>query len=219
MVAGAADEVVEACAFAAENDDAVAGEVEVVVIGGGVFVVARVEANDPEILALELFEGADEIDDTGDAEMLGGAGAGFDGYRAEGGGTALGEDDAVDAGSVGYAEKGAEVLRVFNAVEGEDEAAGAGKRWIGGEQVFDGEEFLGADESNDALMRWSFGEEGELLARLDAGADAGFAAESDDAVEAGVVAFARKQNVVETAPAGSERFLDGMHPVQNFHEG
>ena len=33
MVAGAADEVVEASALAAENEDAVAGEIELVVVG------------------------------------------------------------------------------------------------------------------------------------------------------------------------------------------
>ena len=126
VVAGAADEVVEARTLAAEDEDAVAGEVELVVVGGA----ALVETDDPDVLALEFFEGADEIDDTGDAEVFGCAGAGFDGYRAEGGGAALGEDDAVDSGAVGYAQKGAEVLRVFNAVEGEEKAGGAGKRWI-----------------------------------------------------------------------------------------
>ena len=146
VVAGAADEIVEACAFAAEDEDAVAGEVELVVVGGAAFV----EADDPEILALELFEGADEVDDAGDAEVLGCAGAGLYGHGAEGRGAALGEDDAVDAGAVGYAEESAEILRVFDAVEGEEEAGCVGLQWIGGEEVFDGEEFLGADEGDYA---------------------------------------------------------------------
>ena len=38
-----------------------------------------------------------------------------------GGGAAFGEDDAVDAGAVGGAEEGAEIVGVFYAVEGEQE--------------------------------------------------------------------------------------------------
>jgi hypothetical protein len=52
MVAGAAHEIVETGAFAAKDDDEIAGEIELVVWGGAAFV----ETNDPEIAALELFE-------------------------------------------------------------------------------------------------------------------------------------------------------------------
>jgi hypothetical protein len=121
VVAGAADEVVETGTFAAEDEDAVAGEIELVVVG----LAALIETDDPDILLLQVFKGAYEVDDAGNAEVLGGSGTGFDGYRAEGSGSALGEDYAVDAGAVGYAKKRAEVLRVFNTVEGEEQAAGA----------------------------------------------------------------------------------------------
>ena len=61
--------------------------------------------------------------------MLGCAGAGFDGGGAEGSGAALGEEDAIDAGAIGNAEQSAEVLRIFNAIESEDETrGGAGSR-------------------------------------------------------------------------------------------
>jgi hypothetical protein len=52
MVAGAADEIVEAGAFAAEDDDEIAGEIELIVCRRAAFV----EADDPEVAALELFE-------------------------------------------------------------------------------------------------------------------------------------------------------------------
>ena len=42
-VAGAADKIVETGAFAAENEDAVAGEIELVVVAGAAFV----ETDDP----------------------------------------------------------------------------------------------------------------------------------------------------------------------------
>jgi hypothetical protein len=122
VVAGAADEIVQACAFTAEDEDAVAGEVEPVVVGCASFV----ETDDPKVLALEVFEGADQIDDFGDAEVLGGSGAGFDGHGAERGGATFGEDDAVNSCSVGDTQQGAEVLGIFDTVEGEDETGPGG---------------------------------------------------------------------------------------------
>ncbi len=123
VVAGAADEIVQARALAAKDDDEIAGEVELVVVGFAAFV----ETDDPEVVPLEVFEGADEIDDAGDAEVLGCAGAGFDGGGTEGSGAALGEEDAIDSGAIGHAEQSAEVLRIFDAVEGEDEAGGGAR--------------------------------------------------------------------------------------------
>ena len=172
MIAGAAHEIVEAGAFASEDDDEIAGEIELVVCRRAAFV----ETDDPEIVALEFFKSADEVDDTGDAEVLGGAGAGFDGDGAQGGGAALGEKDAIDARAIGDAKKSAEVLRVFNAVEREEEPGGSFAGGIGLEEVFDGERFLRADKRDDALVRGGLGGEGELLARFLTNADAGFAA-------------------------------------------
>src|SRR5579863_6824812 len=139
MIAGAADEVVKACSLAAEYEDVVAGEVELVVVEGGTFI----ETDDPEIVALEVFERANEINDPRDAEMLGCAGAGLCSDRTERGGTALGEDDSIDSGAVSYAEESAEVLRIFDAVEGEKQSRrAAGLYRAGLEKIFDGEELL-----------------------------------------------------------------------------
>ena len=59
---------------------------------------------------------------------------------------------------------------------------------------------------------------GELLARLFQDANAGLAALGDEAGQAGIVALARYQNVIEAAAAGLERFLDRVQAVENFHE-
>jgi hypothetical protein len=213
VVAGAADERVEASAFAAEDDDEVAGEIEPVVVGGAAFV----ETDNPEVLALEVFEGADEVDDAGDAEMLGCAGAGLDGGGAEGSGAALGEEDAVDAGAVGHAEERAEVLRVFDAVEREHEACGGGTVRRRREEVFEGEEFLRADEGDDALMRGGFGGESELLAGLLDDADTCLTALGEETVETGVMALAGNEDVVKAAAAGLEGFRDRVQAVKDFH--
>ena len=55
MVTGFLDEVVEAGAFASEDENAVGFEVEVGVVGCAAFV----EADDPDVFLLELLEGAD----------------------------------------------------------------------------------------------------------------------------------------------------------------
>ena len=218
MIAGAADKIVKAGAFAAEDDDEIAGEIELVVGGG----TALVEPHDPEIATLELFEGANEIDDAGDAEVFGGSGAGLNGGGAERSGAALGEEDAVDAGAIGDAKKSAEVLRVFNAVEREDEAGGGvadGGR--GHEKVLEGERFLRVDERDYALVSGSFGGERELLARFLADADARVAALDDETgnarVMAVVLALAGDEDVIEAAAAGLERFRDRMQAVEDFH--
>ena len=152
VVAGAADEIVESRALAAEDDTKIAGEIELVVVGCAPFV----ETDDPEIVALEIFERADQVDDAGDAKMLGCAGAGLNGGGAEGSGAALGEDDAVDTGAIGHAEQSTKILRIFNAVEGEEQTRGNGLPGSGVEEIFEGEKFLRTDERNDSLMSRGF---------------------------------------------------------------
>jgi hypothetical protein len=87
VVAGAADQVVQPRALAAQHQNAVAGQIELVVVG----LATLVEADDPEVAALELFQRADQIDHAGDAQVLGGAGAGLDRDRAQRRRTPLGE--------------------------------------------------------------------------------------------------------------------------------
>jgi hypothetical protein len=171
-------------------------------------------------VALELFKGPDQVDDASDAEVLGGAGAGFNGDGAERGGAALGEDYAVYAGAVGYAEKRAEILWIFDAVECEKQTRGAGFRGrIGFEEVFDGERLLRAHQSHNSLMGWGLRHMRQLLARLLADADTALPALGDQLLETGIVAFMGHQHVVKAAASGLESLFHRMHPVENFHEG
>jgi hypothetical protein len=182
VVAGFLDEVVEACALAAQDEDAVGAEVE----GGVVGAAALIEAKHPDVGLLHLLEGADEVGDAGDADVLGRAGGGLGDGRRDWCGPAFGEDDAVDAGAVGGAEEGAEVVRVFDAVEGEEEAVVLGEGGRGGEEVFDGEEGALADEGERALVGVGAGEAGELVAGFEGDADAGGAAGEGELVQAGI---------------------------------
>jgi hypothetical protein len=211
VIAGFFDEVVEACAFAAKDEDTVGVEVEFGVVGGA----ALVEAEDPDVFLLHLLEGADEVGDAGDTNVLGGAGGGFGHGGGDGGRAALGDDDAVDTGSVGGAEEGSEVVRVFDAVEGKKKSMLAGGR--GGEEVFDGEEFALADDGENALVGVGAGEAGELVAWFEGDTDAGGAAEIDEAgdsgIAAGVAALAGDANVFELARAGADGLLDWVEAV------
>ena len=78
MVAGAADEIVKARALTAKDENAVAGEVELVVVGCAAFI----EADDPDVLFFQLLQSSHEVDDAGDAQVFGCSGAGLDGDRA-----------------------------------------------------------------------------------------------------------------------------------------
>jgi hypothetical protein len=215
VVAGAPDEIVQTGAFAAEDQNAVPGEVELVVVGGA----ALVETNDPNILPLEVFEGANKVDHARDAQVLGGSGAGLDRDWAERGRTPLGKNDAVDTCPVGYAQQRAEILRIFDTIERENETGRVGAGGIGREKVFEGECFLWPHESHDALVGGRASQLRELLARFLTDANTGLAALSDEAGEPLVVALASDQNVIETAAASLESLLYGMEAIENFHEG
>ena len=128
-------------------------------------------------------------------------------------GAALGHDDGVDSGAVGGAEQRAEILRVFDAVESEDEARGAG----GLENIFDGEKFLSADDGDDALVGGGVGDVGKGFAGLGANADLEVAAEGDDGFEAVVAAFTGYEDVIETALACFEGFFYRMDAVEGLH--
>jgi hypothetical protein len=202
MVAGAANQIVQTRSFAAEYENTVAGEVELVIVG----FTALVEANDPEVLFLQLFKGTDEVDYASQAEMLGCSRAGLHGHWAERRGAPLGEDNSVDTGTVGYAEQGAEILRVFDAVEGQNKTPCSG---LGGrEEIFNREEFLWPNKGDNALVSLRSGDLRELLARLLADAHACFTAGSNEARETVVLALAGDENVIEAAAAGAQGFLN-----------
>jgi hypothetical protein len=153
--------------------------------------------------------------------MLGGSGARFDGGGAEWSGAAFGEKDTVDTGAIGDAKKSAEVLRIFNTIEREQEASGGFAGRIGHEKILEGEKFLRANERDDALVCGSLSGDGELLARFLKDADACIAALGDEAANARIAAVARAlasdENVIEAAAAGLESFRDRMQAVENFH--
>ena len=100
-------------AFAAKNENAVTGEVELVVVG----CAALVESNNPEAPPFELFQSADKVHNARNAKMFGSSCTCFYRRGAQRRRTALGEDDTINPGAIGDAQQGAEVLRIFDAIE------------------------------------------------------------------------------------------------------
>ncbi len=98
------------------------------------------------------------------------------------GGTTLGQNDTVDAGAIGSAQESSEVVRIFDAVEGEEEAVGTGFS-TGGEEVLDSEEGALTDKGENALVGVGMGHTGELVAGLKCDADVGGAAEFGEALQ------------------------------------
>lgn len=212
MIAGLLDQVMETGAFASENEDAVGGEGEVGVVGGS----ALVKTDDPDVGLLHLFEGADEVRDAGDADVFGGSGGGFGDGRGDRGAATLGKNNAVDPGSVGGSKESAQIVRIFHAIESEEESVmTVGRR---DEKILNGEESPLAKIGDDALMGFGFGDTGELIAGFDRDTDASGTGEGGEAIELCITSLASDGDPVEATGAGSDGLFDGMEAIENVHE-
>jgi RNA polymerase sigma-70 factor, ECF subfamily len=213
VIAGAANQVVQARAFASEDDYSIRREIEAVVILGA----ALIEAHAPQVVFAELLERANHVDYAGEPQMLGRACRGFYRSRAERRGTAFRKQDAVHSGSFRAAQQSAEVLRVLDTVQGQHQA-----RLRAFEEVFEVEKRAFADRGDDSLVRGGAREAGEGIPRLQASSDPGLAAEVENRGEAMIVsllvAFAGEADVVEATRAGAQGLLDRVQAVQKFHD-
>ncbi len=164
-VAGVGDPRPDPLALAAEDEDGGAAQVDL----PGRRLGLRVGAPDPEAGLLRLRQPVGEVADAGDVEVLDGAGRGLAGGGGDLGGAPFGDDDAGGAGELGRAADGAEVARVLDLVEGDDQRA------------------LAAQQQGVAVLRRG--------RRIDLGDDAlvvGRAAQSSPALRSGSPAPARR---------------------------
>ncbi len=81
----------------------------------------RGDRDQPQASLLEVGESAGHVGDLGDRQVLGGAGGGLGRHRGDHGSAVARDDQAVGAGQVGRAGHGAEVVRILDAVEGDQE--------------------------------------------------------------------------------------------------
>ena len=150
--------------------------------------------------------------------MLGCAGAGLHGGGAQRCGAALGEDNTVHAGAIGHAQQRAQVLRIFHAVESQDETRCGGLTGSRREQIFERKKLLRVHQRDHALMRGGPGGNSKLLARLLENTDAGLAALGHQPLEARIVPLAGHEHVVKAPLSGFQSLLHRMQAVENFHE-
>jgi hypothetical protein len=105
-------------------------------------------------------------------------------------------------------DDGAEVVRVFDAVEDDDHPAFGGLFEIG--------VALGGAESDDALMGGAAGEAVERVAGFEADGDAGLAREIDDLLKAGAACPLGYEDAVER-PLAAKGLGDGMDTGEDGH--
>ena len=213
-VATLANKFVEARTFASHDD----GDAALVIHIGVTFLGALVETNQPKTSFLELFHGTRQIFDASDGQMCERAGRNAgDGVRQTSG-APLGDDEASSACSESRANDGANVVRVFDAVEKNEQLIGGlgiALR-MAGEKIFYVEGFARGGEGHDALVM--FGGRGavELDAILEAHRNPARARQVENFLYAAAVLPAGDEYAVERMP-GDERFLDSMKSRQVVH--
>ena len=142
-----ADQTTHAVTFAADDDGGRAFQIGVV--KGGVTVCGSTE--DPYTLLLELFEQGGDVGYAGDGHMGNGArrGLGHDGGQS--GGTALGDDDTVGAGTFRCADDRTQIVGIAQLVTHHDQ-----RRFTlfpgGGEDVLHADIFPHGSQRDHALM-------------------------------------------------------------------
>ena len=134
----------------------------------------------------------------------------------ESGGASLRNDNAVCAGGERRADDGAEVVRVFNAVEQDDETAlifgGVGAS----EDVVESGGSTGGGDGDHTLMIAGVGKAVEIGAIFEADGNLSLAGELDDFFDAGILAALGDDNAVEVT-AGLEGFAHGVNASETVH--
>jgi hypothetical protein len=125
-----------------------------------------------------------------------------------------GDDYAVGARSVGGAQDCPEVMRIFDAVQYNDQRVFGAAR---GQQVVEVVVLLGGSDSDESLVRGVAGQLVEFGSRQEANLHADFAALVDHALETDVLAFGGDTHPLKVAASGFKRFDNGIDSVENVH--
>jgi hypothetical protein len=121
------------------------------------------------------------------------------------------QNNAIDARAIGGPEKCSEVVRVFDAIESEEEPVLAGL--AGGQQVLDPQESPLPNDRQYALMRICPGESGELVPGFERYADTGVSAELDQPFQAIISALPRHADMIKLPGTGTDGLLDWVETV------
>ncbi len=209
-IAAPAHQVVQALAFGAENDGAVHLVINLVVA----LRAALVQADGPHVALFQFVQRARDVGNARDRQMLRRARRSLNGGAGQSGSTALGNDDAVCARAVGSANQRAQIVRVFDAIEHDQEAVLAVALLQQGVHIC---VLLAAGDGDDALVRVGVGGAVELLARQEAYLHSAGAAMVNQALHPFVMPLARDADVFEAARARLQRLADRMNAVDDDH--
>jgi len=203
QVAGVAHQAAHAVAFAAEHKAQVDVQVDAV---QRLDVRADVQPDDPHVVVLQFLEGGDQIADLGDLQVLHRAGGG--GYHRLGDAHAapLLEDDAVNADRVSDAQQAADVLRVLQQVERQEEVALVAQHGRFQQRLEVGVD-IGAGPQHHALVVGPFGQIVDDAARHAADAHPARLRCADDVQDWPLFLHRlQQQKLLEVAAVGPQRF-------------
>ena len=199
----------QALAFGAHNDGAIHVVVQFVVA----LVAALIKADDPDVFRLQFVEGAGDVDHAGHADVLTGSGRCLDHGARNARSATLGNDHAIHPRSIGRADQRAQVVRVLNAIQHQQEAVFT---------VFMLQQFLHAGvlfaggDGHDTLVGVGAGFAIKFFARHKTHGDALGAAVIENCLQTVVGAVSRDRNIVKAPPAALQCFANGMDAIDDF---
>lgn len=192
-------------AFGAKDDSALGIEVSLIVG----FFSTFVEAVDPVAGGLEFRKGLGDIRDANDRHMFEGTGGGFRNGFGDANGTAFRDDQRTCANCRGSAEDGTEIVRIFDAIEDDNQFVI--------KDVVEILVFLFGPEGENALMTGgAAGVAVERFSRFKAEGHLALAAEINDLLNSWAAGTLCNQHSVKGTSHG-ERLLHGMNPYQYRH--
>ena len=133
-------------------------------------------------------------------------------------GAAFGNNYAMSAGGKGSADDGAEIVRIFDAIEENNQTQVIFGFICVIDDVFEGGGCAHGGDRDDALVLAGVGEAIELAAIFKTNGDAARASELHDFFDASVLAALGDDDAVEGA-AGFEGFADGVNASEAVHGG
>lgn len=201
----AAHQVVQTVTLPAEHERSGGGEIDPIMI----LVAALVQAVDPEAALLQRFQRAAEVPHAGHGEILESAGRGFGHGFGQPRRAALGHDHGGGSGGVGGAHDGAQVVRVLDAVQDNDEPRAL-------QDVLQFAVLDGGSQSEDTLVRADARQPVQGLAGLEANRDAALARHPDQFVDPSSGGAAGDDEAVE-GPARAQRFTHRVNSGQQAH--
>ena len=188
--------LMQAVAFCADDKGGGRGVRGLIVRDGAAFI----QAIDPIAQLLELFEGFIDVGDADDGQVGERSRGSFRDGFGQAGGAAFGNHHGGGSGGVGGADDGAQIMRVLNAIQQDDQAETGGSLFQrGGERR--------ASEGHDILMVGCGAI--ELGAGFKAQRNIALAAQFDDLLKARTGGAARDENTIERH-AGFKGFPNGM---------